>query len=303
MSYFEKLKNGAYKNSDPYCMIELGLLYCGEDNNTFATQDPECAAVHQSDPAEGLRLIFKGVELGESRKPNSIMYTQYFRICGYYLSLENFLRKTGDFNNSNSEDLEMFIECLSGRVSFAKKALESATKNNGGMSPQELAIDPITPEKIRGLEKVVDEAVNDFAETKKWLGLRLRAVEEEWLGLRIMAAEEEKRRAEERRQREEAIFRELKNDYWQLFNGDTPIGGEGNFRNLAKKFNELYLCGYSQAKEWESSCTEWADSIVAKKEEIEHWKKSGLCGYCGGKFGIINKKCKCCGRLKNYWLV
>ena len=162
MGYLEKLKNRAYDDNDSYCMIELGLLYCGEEDNTFAAQDPECASVHGKNPDEGLRLVLKGVELGESRKPNSIMFTQYFRISGYYLSLENFLRKTGNFNDP--EEREMLCMCLSSRASFAKKALESA-KSGGGLTEQELAMSPITPEQIKNLEMVANEAEKDLAET------------------------------------------------------------------------------------------------------------------------------------------
>lgn len=161
-SLLDKLKKRAIEEKDPYCMIELGLIYCGEDDNTFASQDSDCASVHGKNPDEGLRLVLEGVELGEAKTPNPIMFTQYSRIGGYYLTVENFLRKTGDF--ANQDDRETLLMCLSSRASFFKKALESA-KNGGGLTEQELAITPITHQQINGLEMVVNEAVNDLTET------------------------------------------------------------------------------------------------------------------------------------------
>ena len=38
----------------------------------------------------------------------------------------------------------------------------------------------------------------------------------------------------------------------------------------------------------------------AQAEQEAKWKAQGLCAYCGGKLALFNKKCKDCGKEKNY---
>ena len=50
----------------------------------------------------------------------------------------------------------------------------------------------------------------------------------------------------------------------------------------------------------EAKAEQKAKEAKAKAEQVAKWQAQGLCAYCGGKLALLNKKCKECGKEKNY---
>jgi len=143
---FTRMLDGA-KAKDPFWMIELGLLYCGESNSPSVAKKPELKQFSGQNPKEGFKLIDEGFKIAEARNPISALYDFALRICQFFMAEKNLVRK-GEKKVVNSE----FLKLLEGQCLYSQKTL--AALKDMESAPSEM---------LESVEKFVNGSLAELA--------------------------------------------------------------------------------------------------------------------------------------------
>jgi len=106
--------------NDPAAAVELGAVYCGNQQNKHIRRFPGLKVY--TDPQKGFRLMEEGIRLAESHDENPLKYEQYAMICQAYDA------DTSKGYKPDSEDTRCFkgsdrLVALAKKMCYAEKAL------------------------------------------------------------------------------------------------------------------------------------------------------------------------------------
>jgi len=140
---------------DPVDMVTLGAILCGDEYNRHIHADygglPELARLPYNNPAEGFRLIEKGVRIAETMPENPLGYLEYNEIyCAYHNETRKQNRE--ELRDSCYFGRSEIIAALTKKADYAKKALV-ALKQGKNVSSH------YTEEDIKGLIKCGEDFV------------------------------------------------------------------------------------------------------------------------------------------------
>lgn len=140
-------------HKDIPAMIALGVIYTGDPNSNYVHFFPELARPPHHNPKEGFRLIEEGIRLGESEAENPLGYDEYGDACSAYQSETNKRYKDELRGSLYFKEENDFMQALSKKHDYAKKALAALKARKGTSGLPEETIEALI-ELFEGMVKI-----------------------------------------------------------------------------------------------------------------------------------------------------